>query len=168
MHISVPVFQVFHTISIWLTVTLAVWRYIAIAYPQHNSTWCSMTRTHSTIMAAFCCAVVLNIPNYLNFSISQLKHQGETLHMVGFSRLALAHGGFLKSINFWVYAVVLKLLPCAALTGLSLALIEELLRAARRHSRLIIKRQFSSVRLLMLLDIAFVTASLLLYLLHLL
>ncbi|XP_071533023.1 G-protein coupled receptor dmsr-1-like isoform X2 [Panulirus ornatus] len=128
--------QVFHTISIWLTVTLAVWRYIAIAYPQNNATWCSMDRTHRVIVAAFICSLICNIPNYLNFTISDRKHEGQILYIVGFSHLALAHGGFLKSINFWIYAVMLKLLPCGALTGLSFALIQELLRAARRRAQL--------------------------------
>ncbi|XP_042227864.1 G-protein coupled receptor dmsr-1-like isoform X2 [Homarus americanus] len=128
--------HVFHTISIWLTVTLAVWRYIAIAFPQNNTTWCSMQRTHTVIVAAFFCSVICNIPSYLNFTISQAEHEGQTLYIVGFSHLALAHGGFLKSINFWIYAVMLKLLPCSALTGLSFALIQELLRAGRRRAQL--------------------------------
>lgn len=128
--------QVFHTISIWLTVTLAVWRYIAIAFPQNNTTWCSMQRTHAVSIAAFFCSVICNIPNYLNFTISKIDHKGHTLYIVNFSHLALAHGGFLKSINFWIYAVMLKLLPCGALTGLSFALIQELLRAARRRAQL--------------------------------
>jgi len=136
--------QVFHTISIWLTVTLAVWRYIAIAYPQNNTTWCSMQRTQMAIVSAFFCSVICNIPNYLNITISQMDHQGHLLYIIGFSKLALAHGGLLKSINFWIYAVLLKLLPCAALTGLSMALIQELLRAARRRSELM--KRTSSAR----------------------
>ncbi|XP_071526788.1 G-protein coupled receptor dmsr-1-like [Panulirus ornatus] len=128
--------QVFHTISIWLTVTLAVWRYIAIAFPQKNTTWCSMTRTHTVIVAAFFCSIICNIPNYLSFTISKIEHRGQTLYIVGFSHLALAYGSLLKSINFWIYAVILKLLPCVALTGLSFALIRELLRAARRRAQL--------------------------------
>ncbi|KAK8727712.1 hypothetical protein OTU49_009419 [Cherax quadricarinatus] len=128
--------QVFHTISIWLTVTLAVWRYIAIAFPQNNTTWCSMSRTLTVIVAAFFCSLICNIPNYLNFTISKMEHKGQTLYIVGFSDLAQAHGGLMKSINFWIYAVLLKLLPCGALTGLSYALIQELLRAARRRTQL--------------------------------
>ncbi|XP_064122446.1 LOW QUALITY PROTEIN: G-protein coupled receptor dmsr-1-like [Macrobrachium nipponense] len=129
--------QVFHTISIiWLTVTLAVWRYIAIAFPQNNTTWCSMQRTQMAIVAAFFCSVICNIPNYLNITISVLNHQGHVLYIIGFSELAKAHNGLLKSINFWIYAVLLKLLPCTALTGLSMALIQELLRAAQRRAAL--------------------------------
>lgn len=128
--------QVFHTISIGLTVTLAVWRYIAIAFPQNNASWCSMPRTLRVIVAAFFCSLICNIPNYLNFTIVQFEYKGETLYRVDLSRLALAHGEILKNITFWIYSVILKLLPCAALTGLSVAIIKELLRTARRRAKL--------------------------------
>nr|QNH74777.1 putative myosuppressin receptor I [Homarus americanus] len=128
--------QVFHTLSICLTLILAVWRYIAIAFPQNNTTWCSMQRTSRIIVVSFFCSVICNIPNYLNFTISTIEYNGQTLYIVGFSELAQAHGDLMKSINFWIYAVILKLLPCGALTGLSFALIQELLLAARRRTRL--------------------------------
>ncbi|CAH0720918.1 unnamed protein product, partial [Brenthis ino] len=44
--------QTFHTISIWLAVTLAVWRYVAIAFPQKNRTWCSKKNTTLAIVSA--------------------------------------------------------------------------------------------------------------------
>lgn len=128
--------QVFHTISIGLTVTLAVWRYIAIAYPQNNATWCSMSRTIRVIGASFLCSAIFNIPNYLNFTINPFIYNGEVLYRVYLSRLALAHGEILKNITFWIYSVILKLLPCVALTILSIAIIRELLRAARRRAQL--------------------------------
>ncbi|XP_069994886.1 G-protein coupled receptor dmsr-1-like [Penaeus vannamei] len=128
--------QVFHTISIFLTVTLAVWRYIAIALPQNNASWCSMKNTQLVIVLTFLCSVICNIPNYLNIAIIQKEYDGAMLYFVGFSELALANGGLLKSINFWIYSVLMKLLPCVALTGLSIALIQELLLAAKRRAAL--------------------------------
>lgn len=124
--------QVFHTISIMLTVTLAVWRYIAIAYPQHNVTWCSMQHTISVIIAAFFFSVIFNIPNYLSITILSNENGGVTLYFV---RLKDQEGA-MKSINFWIYSVTFKLLPCFALTVLSLAIIHELLRAAKRRAQL--------------------------------
>lgn len=127
--------QVFHTISIMLTIILAVWRYIAIAYLQHNATWCSMQRTVTVIITAFCCSVILNIPSYLTFTINTENVDGEILYLVNFSDLAETHKT-MKYINFWIYSVIFKLLPCIALTVLSNALIVELLRAAKRRAQL--------------------------------
>ena len=44
--------------------------------------------------------------------------------------------GLLKNINFWVFSVGLKLVPCILLTYLSLALIRVLLEAEKRRQRL--------------------------------
>ena len=44
--------------------------------------------------------------------------------------------GLLKNINFWVFSVGLKIVPCILLTYLSLALIRVLLEAERRRQRL--------------------------------
>ncbi|XP_017492798.1 PREDICTED: uncharacterized protein LOC108380908, partial [Rhagoletis zephyria] len=55
--------QVLHTISIWLTVTLAVWRYIAVGYPQKNSIWCGMRTTLYTIFTAYIVCILVVSPS---------------------------------------------------------------------------------------------------------
>ncbi|CAD7003025.1 unnamed protein product, partial [Ceratitis capitata] len=56
--------QVLHTISIWLTVTLAVWRYIAVGYPQKNSIWCGMRTTMYTIFTAYIVCILVVSPSF--------------------------------------------------------------------------------------------------------
>lgn len=64
--------QVLHTISIWLTVTLAVWRYIAVGYPQKNRQWCGMRTTIITITSAYVvCVLVVSPSLYLVSSIGE-------------------------------------------------------------------------------------------------
>jgi len=57
-----------------------------------------------------------------------------TLYYVNVSDLATST--YLADINFWVYSVVIKILPCVALTVLSLRLIFALLEAKRRRAKL--------------------------------
>ena len=128
--------QVFHTISIWLTVLLAVWRYIAIARPQNNEIWCSLDRTQYAVILIFICSIIFNIPNYIALTITTHHRGNYTLYVVNFSELALKDDGLLKDLNFCIYSVVMKLLPCAALTWLSIALIQKLLEAAKRRAAL--------------------------------
>ena len=130
--------QVFHTISILLTLTLAVWRYIAIAYPQHNIRLCSMTRAIIAILIDFIVSIIFNIPGFLNIAIKEISHEGEQFYIVGFS--VLADSTDLKTFNFWIYSVVLKLLPCVALSVLSAMLIKELLIAGQRRAAIMSKR----------------------------
>lgn len=130
--------QVFHTISIWLTVTLAVWRYIAVAHPARNHEWCNMRTTVIAIFSGYVICPLLCIPVYLTFSIQSSvdAKTNATYYFVNLSDMGKFHNGLLKNINFWVYSVVIKLVPCAALTILSLRLIFALLETKRRRQQL--------------------------------
>lgn len=150
--------QVCHTVSIWLTVTLAVWRYIAVAHPQRNREWCSMQITIAAIVSAYVVSPLLCIPLFLAFSIhpktaivgkyGQILKKSDsidlveggarniTLFIVNISELGKANSNLLSHINFWVYSVVIKLIPCAALTELSRRLICALLETKRRRQQL--------------------------------
>ncbi|PNF24887.1 hypothetical protein B7P43_G10168 [Cryptotermes secundus] len=122
--------QVCHTVSIWLTVTLAVWRYIAVAHPQRNREWCCMKTTIAAIVSAYVVSPLLCIPLFLAFSI----HPKTAI--VDKYELGKANSNLLSHINFWVYSVVIKLIPCAALTELSRRLICALLETKRRRQQL--------------------------------
>ncbi|KAH8272388.1 hypothetical protein KR018_002418, partial [Drosophila ironensis] len=207
--------QVLHTISIWLTVTLAVWRYIAVGYPQKNRLWCGMRTTIITITTAYVvCVLVVSPSLYLITAITefveQLDGQGKvinsipmtqyvidyrneimsatattalpdpaanesmwgnvsalmtttstttaapsttlsplatplptptpvvrnvTVYRLYHSDLAL-HNASLQNATFLIYSVVIKLIPCIALTILSVRLILALLEAKRRRKML--------------------------------
>ncbi|XP_049546665.1 G-protein coupled receptor dmsr-1-like isoform X3 [Anopheles darlingi] len=144
--------QICHTISIWLTVTLAIWRYIAVAYPQRNRQWCDMSKTLAAIFSSYVVCPFLAIPIYLSFSIQSnvellgsdgnllLRDTNDTGRNVTLFRLGTSQlvrdNPTLLNVNFWIYSVVFKLIPCIALTILSLRLIGALLEAKQRRSQL--------------------------------
>ena len=156
--------QVCHTISICLTVTLAVWRYIAVAYPQRNREWCSNKRTSLMIAFAYVSCPILCIPLYINTEVRPqveiLDERGMSVNLTKFqqmtnSTVASFEGtkttlyfvkltespmsNVLKDINVWIYSVVIKLIPCVALTGLSIKLVKVLLEAKQRRKKLTTK-----------------------------
>lgn len=145
--------QICHTISIWLTVTLAVWRYIAVGHPQKNRIWCQMHRTLIAIASSYIICPIISIPLFLSFSIGSMietvdsngnkllpnsseEGRNVTLYKLGPSELAVYNDRLLLNANFWVYGVVFKLIPCFALTILSLRLIGALLEAKKRRKQL--------------------------------
>lgn len=150
--------QICHTISIWLTVTLAVWRYIAVAYPQRNRLWCNMRITIMTIASAYIVCPIFAIPLYLASEIQSSVEQHDsmglpfksnntttiipdgytnvTVYKVQFSEIAL-NNPMLMTFNLWTYSILIKLIPCVALTILSLRLIGALLEAKRRRKQLL-------------------------------
>lgn len=149
--------QVCHTISIWLTVTLAIWRYIAVAHPQKNRELCSIQRTIIAIAGAYVICPIICLPLYLTYSVQPRTESigvdgnafnltlangtipetvtNTTLYYVNQSETAKAHG-FLIDMNFWIYSVVIKIIPCVALTILSLQLILALIEAKKRRQKL--------------------------------
>uniref|UniRef100_A0A336KNT5 CSON013928 protein n=1 Tax=Culicoides sonorensis TaxID=179676 RepID=A0A336KNT5_CULSO len=156
--------QMLHTISIWLTVTLAIWRYIAVAHPQHNRIWSNMRTTMIAITSSYMVCPLLVIPLYFTFQISTTNVQvyaNGTLAKINtsFENIITAtttmpieeitlrnitlykirnvpNQETLMQVNFWVYSIIIKLVPCIALTILSLRLIHALMEAKRRRKQL--------------------------------
>ncbi|XP_066586599.1 G-protein coupled receptor dmsr-1-like isoform X2 [Prorops nasuta] len=140
--------QVCHTVSIWLTVTLAIWRYIAVAYPQRNRELCSYRRTIFAILAAYVICPIICIPLYIttevysrvesldldgNISSDGAGAINTTLYYVRLTETTNSTGDSEDLMNFWIYSVVIKLIPCLALTILILSLVMVLLRVKKRR-----------------------------------
>ncbi|CAB3231712.1 unnamed protein product [Arctia plantaginis] len=127
--------QIFHTASICLTLSLAVWRYVAIKYSDKNHILCTERRCSTAILSSFILPPILCIPTYMVFDI----HTAVVLEPSG--PMILYHvdsdeEGQLYQINFWVHAVVIKLLPCCILTVISLWLIREVYSANQHQKKI--------------------------------
>lgn len=148
--------QVCHTISICLTLLLAVWRYIAVAYPHLNKQLCGMKRTLVALFLAYIICPIICMPLYFAVGVHE-KHEyidehgkriskpdidngvvynTTKLYYVHFNEWALRDNALHKEINFWIYSVVIKLLPCVVLTILSIRLIIALMEAKKRRRNL--------------------------------
>lgn len=128
-----------HTISIWLTVTVAIWRFMAVCYPAATMRWRSLSRARIAIASTYVACTILCIPVYITFTVKASIENGHPLYKVDFSDIAKRHDDLLASINFWLFSVITKLVPCVALTGLSLGLIRVLYEANLRRQRLKVK-----------------------------
>lgn len=146
--------QVCHTISICLTLILAIWRYIAVAYPHRNRDWCKMENTMWALILAYVLCPIICIPLYMAVSVTgkeeildelgkRIKDANDTitsnkttLYYVAFNNWALENNELHKKMNFWIYSVLIKLLPCVALTILSTRLIMALLETKKRRQNL--------------------------------
>ncbi|KAG7203011.1 hypothetical protein KM043_010139 [Ampulex compressa] len=130
--------QVFHTISIAITLTLAVWRYIAIRFPQHNQAWCTASRCRLALWCSFLAPIIACAPSYFVFGIREKAvYENGTLEILYHVDANYSgEKGFLYQLNFWVLGVVVKLLPCVILTVISCWLIKALYRAKGRKQAL--------------------------------
>jgi len=163
---------VVHTVSIWLTVTLATFRYILIKHPRQAAQLCTLDRAKMTVLLVYVVSLVVCIPNFTTINVQgdeetkcPEQHQHQLLYdpQSGNSSTTTADVAviwvvrfkqttetdrFLYSFNFWIQALVLKLLPCVGLTFPSVLLVRTMRRAdARRQTlRLSSSRSYSSQR----------------------
>lgn len=143
--------QSFHFISCCITIILAVWRYIAVKFPQNNAKWCSNERTKATILLTYILCPFICIPLFLSIDITKMNAfingEGKVIFKPKLNQTNLRNATIyfanykqntiLKDISFYVYGVVIKLVPCILLTVLSILLIIELLAAKERRKKLL-------------------------------
>ncbi|CAH0748284.1 unnamed protein product [Diatraea saccharalis] len=144
--------QTFHTISIWLTITLAVWRFIAIKFPQKNRTLCNKRNTSIAIGLAYAVCPILCLPFFFVMNIQEVyrnKNVNETLNDTQIVNASTKKGPAyavmmtknedLLTAIFWIYSVFIKLIPCVVLSILSVLLILKMKSSDRRRQKLLKK-----------------------------
>ncbi|CAO1348407.1 unnamed protein product [Diamesa serratosioi] len=123
--------QILHTISISLTVTLAVWRYIAVKHPHGRLGVMAQTHHRRAVLFSFLVAPIVCLPSFFVFSINELDEDSKVIYHVGANEESA-----LYRVNFWIHSVLIKLLPCFILTIISFVLIDVLCSASKRKIKL--------------------------------
>ena len=95
---------VLHTVAVWLTITLAVFQYLAVTRPFHAARLCSMRRAHVAVGLAFLCTAIVCIPSYLTLQVEEVTdpamlatravHDGSTIYMITESEYSKRHSIF--------------------------------------------------------------------------
>ena len=131
---------VVHTVSIWLTVTLAVFRYIFIKYPRYGTVLCSLWRAKLAVILVFLVTLIVCIPNFITLTV--MGHPVESgnstdarLWIVDFKEDTDMQKK-IYNFNFWVQAILVKLVPCIGLTILSILLVHTMNEAEQRRQNL--------------------------------
>ena len=135
-----------HTVAIWLTITLAIFRYMYICYPTKGPTICSMERAKLAVGLTCLCVAIICIPNYLvntkktasiNETVTFANGTNGTQEMqfYEFTSTHIAEP-YLSKINYWIQALLIKLIPCTLLTLLTILLIVAMHQANQRRMKL--------------------------------
>ncbi|KAK2722511.1 hypothetical protein QYM36_002902, partial [Artemia franciscana] len=139
--------QYFHTVSIVLTLSLAIWRYTVLKNPM-KSRRLTKSRSNKVIIFCFVLSVILCLPAVLSNGVEEKKVYFLTeekthlfvLYHVGSTHLATLENGLLQKVNFLTYGILIKLIPCAILTFITTWLVRHLVEGQRNHLR--VKRSF--------------------------
>ncbi|XP_046369788.1 G-protein coupled receptor dmsr-1-like [Haliotis rufescens] len=129
---------VVHSISIWLTVSLALFRYIFIRNPRHGAKLCSIQRAKLTILIVSVVTTIACVPNSVSYKFTDYTENNVTSWYIDVKKDTSA-AIFIKNLNFWTQALLVKLLPCFLLTILSVCLVKTMKDAEKRRKKLLNK-----------------------------
>ncbi|KAL8610201.1 hypothetical protein ACOMHN_038896 [Nucella lapillus] len=130
-----------HNMAMWLTVTLAVFRYIFVCQHTMAIRLCSMSRAKLTVAVVVLATILSCIPNYFVYTVTDI---GPTLgrnvscHWIVASELATTYPTYEQFVR-WLFGVVIKILPCVLMAFLSTLLIVTMQQAKKRRLRLLNK-----------------------------
>lgn len=139
-----------HTVAIWLTIALAIFRYIFICKPTRGSYYCSQQRACFVVVVVIILTIVLCIPNYAvntyDFESGrrgdQAVHNNSLVEHINSSFLYFpsinkgASAMKVQMVNNWVQAILIKLVPCFMLVTLTLLLLHAMHKAYRKRLKL--------------------------------
>lgn len=129
-----------HNMAMWLTVALAVFRYIFVCQHTRASVWCSMGRARLTVLVVVVATIISCIPNYFAYTLMESvdNSTNQTQYCIGPSDLARDNPMYAQFVR-WLFGVVIKILPCIMMAFLSTLLIIAMQQAKKRRARLLNK-----------------------------
>ncbi|CAL1530099.1 unnamed protein product [Lymnaea stagnalis] len=137
-----------HAISIWLTIALAIFRYIYICKPTSGVFYCSQERARFVVFIVVVLTTVICAPNYavntygVAWKNSTSSNLSTAANITAFRyyhpipRTSNQAAKINQQINYWIQAILIKLLPCVMLTTLTLLLVAAMHKAYRKRLKL--------------------------------
>lgn len=122
-----------HTISIWLGVLLAIFRYEFVHKAASGGSNSSPHRARNSTLAVIMASVVLLVPNYLSLKMDLLTVSPDNATIY---ELTSVDNHLVITVNFWIHAVLIKLLPCGLMSIFGLLLICTMQTSHQRGRRL--------------------------------
>lgn len=125
-----------HTVAIWLTITLAIFRFLYIWFPTRGTYYCSIFKAEVAVSLVYVSVIIICIPNYIMNNMANITQPGTgDIIFITDSR----DGGvfdYLNDINYYIQSFLGKLVPCFMLSILTILLVFAMHRAYRKRRAL--------------------------------
>ena len=125
-----------HSISIWLTVLLAFFRYVYICRNKIGKKLCTQQNTTIAIVVTIFLCIIFCVPSYFVSKIVQIESDSTTYYQIRQSDIDQRTNGLIFRITFFSQAFCVKLIPCILLIILSSLLVRSIHIANRKNLRL--------------------------------
>ena len=138
--------SLFHTVSIWLTLALAVQRYIYICHPATALTWCTMPRVLKGIAWTFVAAILHESAGFVDFAVipEEITWKGK-LPSPCLAKVADWVVEWLEpgspevyfSYYYLIRVILVHLCPAASLIVLNILLLREMRKSQLKRQQLV-------------------------------
>ena len=126
-----------HTATIWMTVLLAINRYVAVCMPFRASNILTFGKTRLQVAAVFLFSVLFNIPRFFQWNLTHEVDPETNATTVRVAKSSIGHGTlFGKIYTNAMYSILVVLLPLIFLIVLNVKLIKEINLMRQRRSSL--------------------------------
>jgi len=152
--LSVTVPQIFHTASNWLTLALAVQRYIYVCHAAVAKQWCTLARSRLFVPLVLAAALTCMLPRVVDrtYDIIQVADPAtgfdsqKDVCLVHFSSWVIRVVNF-YFISFWWFRVLfVQVFPCVSLVILNILLFSAMRKAEQRRRRLTVNKTNNNFR----------------------
>ena len=138
-----PISLIAQTSSVYITMTVAVERYIAVCWPLKARSLCTFGRARLYVIAIVICATLYNIPRFFEVTwkecpatfINGTRLTDECVMCVLPTDLR-SDQIYVKVYIWWMYLIVMFILPFLALTVFNLLIYVQVRRANKERQRL--------------------------------
>ena len=126
--------------TIWVTVLVAVNRYIIVCLPLRASQWCTLSKVKKQLAVVLVLVVLYNIPAIVRYRVDHITRNNGTSYVasIGF-RMADSYPQFYYVYDNVLPVIVLVCLPLFILTLLTIRLIKAM--KAHRRMQAVMQRQ---------------------------
>lgn len=135
---------IFHTASIWLTMALAIQRYIYICHSFKARRWCTITNVIYGTIAIYVIAILSQISRFLDSTYiptevpSRLNpNQTMTACVEDLQPWVIGYEDIYYNVYFWFRVICIHLIPCTFLVVLNALLISAMRSAQLRRMQLL-------------------------------
>lgn len=115
--------------SVWLTVMLAIERYIAICHPLRAMGICTVIRARIIIVVILICSFLFRLPEFFKFKQYTFKDHCIEKEVPAVQPTALALNETFRHVYSWIDCFLLAVLPFSLLLFLNICLIIEIHRS---------------------------------------
>ncbi|XP_076465260.1 FMRFamide receptor-like [Babylonia areolata] len=152
-----PVALVAQTVTVWLTVSFTVERYIAVCHPLQAASMCTIPRARIVIVVISVVAVLYNIPRWFEYRLLHLENPISNATCVGAEKTQLAMDSVYTKIYFgWLYFLVMCIIPLCSLAVLNAFLVLAVKRSQRQRRDMNVKQSRENNVTIMLVSVVMV------------